>query len=373
MGDADDAGPRKGLATRRETLCTNAGNDEEGDKHGDRGGEDKGATAETVNEEERAKDTDDFDDINDDGDDEGVLETDGGHEGNSVREDELHSTNLLTNQDTEDAGEFAQLNAVEKSLPAAYTGKLKLVLTSLSEGVVLESDDLVSDVVVLTLVDALEGSECLFVAILVDKPAGRLGDNKLCTDEDCNKEEVENDGDTVGPRRVDILGTLSNASTDNLTDGEHELPRRDDSATNGGRGDLGEVEGCAVRDNTDTGTENTSTEGQQRFRADSDELKDDADSDKSAGTEEATPTTDVVTQRRCKKRANNFTSLNDRGVEGLILRWNLVLTVGGVDDTEIALETMHLEDTSKVGTIVTIEDRTDNCKSAEEDGSNVGF
>ncbi len=49
------------------------------------------------------------------------------------------------------------------------------------------------------------------------------------------------------------------------------------------------------------------------------------------------------------------------------------IDIVGVDDTEIALETFHLEDTSKVGTIVTVEDRTDNCERAEEDGSNVGF
>lgn len=318
FGDTDDTGVGQREASSRKTLGTDTSHDEEGDEHGNRGGEDERSATEAVDEEERTEDTNDFDDIDNDGNDESVLETDGGHEGDCVREDELDTTDLLTDQDSEHAGKLAQLNTMEEGLPAALTRELELILTSLAERVVLESNDLVSDVVVLALVDALERSEGLLIAVLLDKPTGRLGNDELGADEDGNEEEVEDDWDAVRPCRVDVFGSLSNAGTDDLTDSKHQLPRRDDGATDGSGSDFGEIQGCAVRDHTDTSTENTTTEREKRFGTDSDELEDDTDCDESAGTEETATATDIVTQRRSNERADNFTCLHDRGVERLI-------------------------------------------------------
>ncbi len=160
----------------------------------------KGRRAESVDEQEGAKDTDHLDDIDNDGDDKGILETDGSHEGDRVREDELHTANLLTDQDTQHASKLAQLDAVKERLPAAFARELEFVLARLPEGIVLETDDFVADVLVLTLVDALEGGKRLLIAVLLDEPAWRFGDDELSGDENGDEEEVEDDWDAVGPR-----------------------------------------------------------------------------------------------------------------------------------------------------------------------------
>lgn len=224
LGNANDARIRKRLAARRKTLCADTSDDEESDEHGDRGPKDQRASAEAVDKEERTENTNDLDDIDDDGNDEGVLETDGSHESDSVRENELNTTDLLTDQDTKNAGKLAQLNTAEEGAPAACTRELELILTRLSESVVLESNDVVTNIIVLALVDALEGGEGLFVAVLLDEPTRRFGDDEHAANENGNKEEVEDDWNAVRPCGVDVLGSLGNAGTDDLTDGKHELP-----------------------------------------------------------------------------------------------------------------------------------------------------
>jgi hypothetical protein len=67
----------------------------------------------------------------------------------------------------------------------------------------------------------------------------RAGENDTYDQTDSN---VEGDGEPPGEGAGVVLGTLSDTGSENLSEGEEELPRGDHSSSDGDRRDLGKVE-----------------------------------------------------------------------------------------------------------------------------------
>lgn len=101
-----------------------------------------------------------------------------------------------------------------------------------------------------------------------------------------------------------------------LTDGQSQLPGRDDGTTNGGRRNLGQVHGHTVRDDTDTDTEDQSTNDEERDRSDEDELKDTSDGDDQDGGPKSSLSSKIVTQDRSHQGSDKLSGLDDRGEDG---------------------------------------------------------
>lgn len=160
-----------------------------------------------------------------------------------------------------------------------------------------------------------------------------------------------------------VLGSLSDNGTDDLTDGQGQLPTRDNRTTNSGRRDLGQVHGDTVGNDTDTDTEDESSNDQEGDRSNDDQLKDTSDSDDEDGTPEGTLSAEVVSQDGSSKGSNKLSCLDDRGEDSGVGGSDLILEFTGFfvgsEFTKVSFEPVHLQHSGEVGTIVTVQEGTE--------------
>lgn len=110
------------------------------------------------------------------------------------------------------------------------------------------------------------------LGISTQNPLTLRDDEQTSADDEADS-KVEGNREPVGERRRGVLGALGDDGSDDLTDGEEELPSRDDRSTNVGGRNLGEIERRAVGDDSDTHAEDQTSHDEERFGTGDNELK----------------------------------------------------------------------------------------------------
>jgi hypothetical protein len=157
-----------------------------------------------------------------------------------------------------------------------------------------------------------------------------------------------------------------------LTDGEGELPSRNNGSSNSSRRDLGQVHRDGGRNDTDTHSQDQSSDDEQGDASDDDQLKDTSDGDDEDSSSQSTLSAEVVTDESGQDGSNEFSSLDDGGEEGGVGGREGVSAIW-LEVTEIAQESLHDQDTGEVGTIVTVKEGSHDENGTESDSSTVGL
>jgi hypothetical protein len=212
--DHGDDGSVHGLGTLVRLDDTNSSNDDIGEGHEDTSVDQQGSSTESVDQEEGNDDTDNLENVDNDGVEESVGLTDILKELGGVGEDELDSGDLLTDQDSNGHVETPSVGRNVNQIGP---------LGGVSFVVVLDVSSLDQDgqfglgiTILVVLVNSLQSGESLLVLALADQPSWGFG-NEPETDEDGeNDGDVESDGESPGEGGSVVLGSLSDDSSDNL-------------------------------------------------------------------------------------------------------------------------------------------------------------
>jgi hypothetical protein len=128
----------------------------------------------------------------------------------------LDTRDLLTAQDTESADKPPPVCLFQQQVGPLARVALVVLLgrTSLEEDLHLGLDLL--DGLVGILVDALQGTEGLFVPLFRGQPTGRFGNDKRKAKDEEGDDEDKCDGETVGKGVGVVLGALADTRANDL-------------------------------------------------------------------------------------------------------------------------------------------------------------
>jgi hypothetical protein len=182
------------LRSRSVLLDTDGTNDDIGQGHKDTSSNEKRTTTNSVDDKERHDDSDNLDDVDDDGVQESVGLTDVDEESSGVGENELHSRDLLATEDTESADEPPSVGRDIDKIPPP--GSATLVVLLGSPGGHKNSQFCLGVEVFVVLVDRLERTVGLVVLALLGQPSRRLRDQEQSETDSKGDDDVECDGES---------------------------------------------------------------------------------------------------------------------------------------------------------------------------------
>ena len=194
---------------------------------------------------------------------------------------------------------------------------------------------------------------------LLDEEAGGLREEEDTASKNEGPGHLETDGDTVRAAVDTVLGAVVNARGQEETDANAELVAGHESTADLAGRDLRHVQDDDGRDETDTETsDKTASNDEAQARRGS--LENDTDDEDEAAEDDGRTTTNPISEITTHKGAEEGTSRENRGDEGLLPRGE----GGGADSLDGFDKVLHAHDTGNITGIVAEEDTTERGKDA---------
>ena len=334
-----------------------------------------GAAAELLNSPKGEGSRADVDQVEDEGDEEGVGDGSSGlEEGSRVVEDKVDTSPLLHHLErgTEDGAAKVGLGLPETSLeavgPAAEPGsrgdKGTLILF-----VGNDLSDLTLNVLGLSglTTDTGQSSNGGLDVTALDEVAGRVGQEEETGGEDDSPGELNANGDTILAGVAVVLGSIDDNRGEENTDGDAELVAGNKSTTNLAGANLGHVENDNGRLETDTETSNETTDddgGESAGAGRGGNLNDATDSVDGAADNDGPLAADPVGEVTGDESTEESTARQDGDDQGLVR----TAESGGTGTLDSGDENAGARDTIDVTGVITEEDTTKGGKGAHEIG-----
>jgi len=220
-------------------------------------------TTKPLNTPHARKSHEDVDNVGGDGDQEGVMNTRVLEEHGTVVEDEVDTGKLLPRLD-EDTSKGTEKDLVVAGAEAVEVRRLSDIL------LVLEGNtDLVEFGLELWMIgrkgdETGESMSSIIVALFLDEPSRRLGEEDHADGENETPNKLDTDGDSPRSMTGLVLGGVVDNRREEETDGDRPLVAGDDRATNPLGRTLGLVHGDQHGNHTNTPTGEDTTHDEER-------------------------------------------------------------------------------------------------------------